>query len=118
MTTLKTLLAYEKLHDIIEEFFYKKCTEYKKAEYPTWDRWTPGGEFDSFEILRNHVSVKYRYYSRDADSYSLPLDILFDDDFYDKIKARFDKKRQVEDERKREDELKLLEALKKKYGEE
>lgn len=133
MVTIKTLRSYEKLHNIVEDFLRKKVTEYRNAEYgepvnSTYGR--PAPIFKEFEIVDReqyingslkkvgeNIIISFGYnYDLDIESHTLPLEILFDDDFYVKIKSMFDEKRQRAKEiEERETEKKLYEKLKAKY---
>jgi len=125
MVTLKTLLAYEKLHNIVEEFLRKKVTEYKNAEYgePIYSTYgSPAPVFREFEIeersqyingswvkIGKNITISFGYNcDLEIDSYTLPLEILFNDDFYMKIKSVFDEKKKKAEEEEQETEKKIV----------
>jgi hypothetical protein len=118
--TLNDLLEYQKLHERIDEFIRDKLSEYENAEKnkPKYHSTYSGGDYlIELEIEENKLTVKYYspYSDKYYDTYTLPLDILFDDDFYEKVKAIFDEKRRIAAEYEKKRELRLLEELKKKY---
>jgi hypothetical protein len=118
--TLNDLLEYQKLHDRIDDFVRDKLSEYENAEKnnPKYHSTYSGGDYlIELEIEENKLTVKYysQFSDKYYDTYTLPLDILFDDDFYEKAKAIFDEERKIKAEKEKERELKILEELKKKY---
>jgi hypothetical protein len=123
MVTLKTLQKYLNLREVIEDFFDKKCSEslraHMKVYVPDWDYTleSPNGKFDSFEMIGKKICIVYGYPDGDTKTYFLPLDIIFDDDFFDKMVGRFTKEKRVEQEKEKERELRVLEELKRKYEE-
>ena len=115
MISLKTLTSYLKFKENVEEFLIKRCTECERAEYNDPRRGILTGDYLDFEILDDGIKIVFIYLYSDSRYFYLPLDILFDDDFYEKLKARFDEERRQKAEETKERELKLLEELKRKY---
>ena len=115
MITLKTLTTYLKFKEKVDEFLIKKCQEYDRAQFndPYYNIYVSDA-FIEFKIIGNRITIDFQDYG-EFKTYYLPLDILFDDDFYEKLKARFDEERKQKAEETKERELKLLEELKKKY---
>lgn len=119
--TLQTLQDYLDLHDKIEDFLREKCRDYNRAK---WNKseysFSAGIEPEKYlithEIKNNELKLEFFDFYRDGlDTYDLPIDILFDDDFYSKMKAIFDEKRRNANKKQIERELRQLEELKKKY---
>jgi len=125
--TLKKLIEYQKLHELVEDFLRGKCRAYNYAlntcKNDRYGRENPLDVFVGFEIKGNEIIVQFEDYITDWDpsgeSYVIDLDIIFSDDFYQMMLDEFKKKKmkkREEDERERiEYELKLLEELQKKY---
>lgn len=118
--TLNDLLKYEKLHEKVDDFLRDRLSDYENAERgePKYHSTFGHGDYlIELEIKENKLNIKYYspYSDKYYDTYELPLDILFDDDFYEKMKVRFDEERKENAEKEKERELKILEELKKKY---
>ena len=118
MINLKKLEFYLRFHDEIEEFLYKRCIEYNKAKSGNIRASGPMGDLQKFEFEGNSIRITFRYWECESTYDILPLDILFDDDFYEKMKIRFAEIRRREEEREKVIEINKLKALMKKYPEE
>lgn len=122
MTTLKTLMAYQKLHENVEYFLKKKCNQHLRAEHGCSKNGDCSWTLSSFKFLKNFeihdekIEVEFQEeYDSETTTVFLDRSILFDDDYYEQIKARYDEKMKKEDEKIREAELKLYADLKRKY---
>lgn len=132
MVTLKTLIAYEKLNKIVEKFLREKVTEFRNAEFERSaysSSGAPAPIFKGFEIVDRDeyksgswvcvgkdIEISFGgLHNLDIDIYRIPLEPLFDDDFYEKMKAVFDEKRKKRSEKNRNEEKELYEKLKMKY---
>lgn len=85
-------------------------------------------KLDCWEFQEDKVVIWFNTESRECEfyTYELPLDILFDPDFKQKMKARVEEAREKErlrlierikqrQEEKRDEEIKLMYKLMKKY---
>ena len=99
--TLETLEEYIKLYNLINDFFKKKCGELIKAESPSWSDPYPKADFTEFEITENEIQVNFAWSDGSPNWYYLPKNIVFDDDFFEKIKVIYDEKRKADEETKK-----------------
>lgn len=119
---LETLLAYEILHENVEEFLTDKCNQHLRAEHGcskhgdcSW-KLSAFDFFKQFEIHDAVIEVEFQSEcSTEITTVYLDKTILFDDGYYEKIKARYDEKMKKVEAEMKERELKLLEDLKRKY---
>ena len=96
MINLKKLEFYLKFHEEIEDFLYKRCEEYDEAKRPKCILSGPMGGLQTFELNGDNIRVTFRFWECESENYELPLDILFEDDFCEKMKSRFEKIREYE----------------------
>ena len=111
MITLADFKKYEQLEEELKAFLVDKINEYNEAKaFNTEDYYKDEELEDDFEWWEfEGLNIKVIFENSRTDgwyNYTLPLDILFDPDFKQKMKARFDEER----ERKR---LELIEHRKK-----
>src|SRR5665647_2230382 len=97
--TLQTLHDYQKIHERVNDFLLERLEECNKAKF----LYSHSGSDDyllefEFDESRNEINIKYSNIYGDTywKSYDIPLDILFDNDFYDKIKDIVQKQREKE----------------------
>lgn len=101
MTTLADFKKFETLKQELTMFLYEKCTEYEEAKCFDIDDFYKYCVLDDnlddwdFEDLVINVWI-YNSQQEDHYCYKLPLDILFDSDFKQKMKARFEEERERE----------------------
>jgi hypothetical protein len=148
MITLKDFKKYEALEQELKTFLFEKCEEYDEA------KWEVNGnvddlykdqefedDFDFCEFNGLFLEVffmEYRTFRGEGNQYRyyLPLDIVFEPDFKDKMKVRLEeekekerqilleKRRQNEEahrrlaEQKKIEEIKTMRELMRKYPEE
>jgi hypothetical protein len=128
MITLKDFQKYETLEQDLKAFLFERCKEYGKAR-----NWSDenvkyfGEDFDWWEfdgLLLKVFFREYRTYRCDSNqySYSLPLDIVFENNFKELMRERYleeveqIKKKVLEERKRKEDEVRRL-AEKKRVEE-
>lgn len=123
MITLKSLTECKELHKSIGSYLRDKCCDYNLAKNDSHYMGCsygmyPDGRFSDYFVGDDVVIVYFKdMFHRDGERYELPLDILFNDDFYEIMKARFESKQKVNEEIKKKAELQILKELKNKYPE-
>jgi len=118
MITLKDIELYNNLEQRIKIFLCQKCEEYRqiKIKYDIigcyWIKYNYDllENYDYFELCENIIEICFMKYGRSSyedDEYfavTLPLDILFDVDFKDKMESRLKDELEVKRLRKLEEE--------------
>ncbi len=120
MITLADFQKYEALKQELKEFLVEKCKEYDEAGCrEPYGSINQEEDFQDFEFAGLNIEVnfmEYRTWGNEPNgySYSLPLDILFDPDFKQKMRARFEEERErqrlalIEKRKQHAEELKKL----------
>lgn len=114
MITFSDFLKLESLEHEIKVFIFEKCKEYGEAgDFKIESHLKE--DFDWYEFNGLFLEVyfmEYRTFGKDGNQYiyKLPLDILFDSDFKDKMRIRFAEERENQ-------RLKLIEEQKIKEAE-
>lgn len=123
MITLSDFQKLDSLEEEIKKFIFQRCTDYSEATaYRTEDYYKNeefAEDFDWYEFDGLFLKVcfmEYRTCKQGGNQYyySLPLDILFDPDFKEKMKACFEEEREkqrlalIEKRKLHEVELKAL----------
>ncbi len=125
MITLPDFQKFEALKQELKAFLIEKCNEYDEARCcEPYGSINLKEDFQDFEFVGLNIEVnfvEYRTWGNEPNgySYTLPLDILFDPDFKQKMKARFEEERErqrlalIEKRKQHAEELKKLKEQEK-----
>jgi len=117
--TAAKLTKIQELWEEVDTFLRDRIEDMEKSNDPKnrYSGYDPDGILEKYSIDHNQLIVTY--VSDDSSKkYKLPFDILFDDDFYEKMVIIKEKERLEREERQKVREIEEMKRLMEKYKEE